>query len=324
MRGQVKFNPEVQRAVFCKQRMTNRCLEHVPATSLVDEDEMASRGSEFQLANLAGKRALHHLSRKKCRLRMRQDIIDAFWTVYEQEAWHRLNEAAENRDVTVKDAEVFALEAILSVNKNEIVKLWREKLMLMSRIVEQHEMVPFHDRWVQNQFKDEENVEEMQRRLHTKANTSNDWLTELVNEMLVSPDTPPTPEFNTERVTEALTELEFLHPEIFKDLKSVEESMPGEQTAFLNTSLSEEFETFETDDNTLIQAMEEWEEKELEDAIEIWDYSYLLDDEVSKKITLFCSVHQYKPKLFPIIWNASTILNLLDISHFEFIRYPPF
>jgi len=260
--------------------MTNRFLEHFPATSLVDEDEMASRRSEFQLANLAGKRALHkhHLSRKKCRLRMLQDIMDAFWTVYEQEAWNRLNEAVGNRDVTVKDVEVFALEAIFSVNK--IVKLWREKLMLMSPIVEQHEIIPFHDRWVQNQFKDQENVEEMQTRLHTKANTSNNWLTELVNEMLVSPDTPPTPEFNTERVTEALTELEFLHPEIFKDLKSVEESTPGEQTSFLNTSLSEEFETFETDDNTLIQAIEELEEKELGDAIETWDYGYLLDDEV--------------------------------------------
>ena len=93
---------------------------------------------------------------------------------------------------------------------------------------------------------------------------------------------PPTPEFNTERVSEALTELEFIHPEIFKGLKSVEESSPGEQTSFLNTSMSEEFETIETDDNTLIRAMKEWEEKELEDAIETWDYSYLLDEEVSK------------------------------------------
>ena len=41
--------------------------------------------------------------------------------------------------------------------------------------------------------------------------------------------------------------------------------------------MSEEFDTFET-----IQAMEDWEEKELEEAIETWDYSYLLDDEVSK------------------------------------------
>ena len=113
--------------------------------------------------------------------------------LYEQEAWNRLNEVAGNRDVTVKDLEAFALEAILSVNKNEIVKLWREKLMLMYPTVERHVMVPCHDRWVQNQFKVQEKVEEMQRRLHTKANSSNDWLTELVNKMLLSPDTPPTP-----------------------------------------------------------------------------------------------------------------------------------
>ena len=67
---------------------------------------------------------------------MRQDIIDAFWTIYEQEAWDTLNEVARNRDVPVKDVEAFALEAILSVNENEIVKLCRGKLMLMSPIVE--------------------------------------------------------------------------------------------------------------------------------------------------------------------------------------------
>ena len=49
--------------------------------------------------------------------------------------------------------EAFALEAILSVNKNEIVKLWREKLMVT---VEQHERAPFYDRWVQNQFRDQD------------------------------------------------------------------------------------------------------------------------------------------------------------------------
>ena len=53
----------------------------------------------------------------------------------------------------------------------------REKLMLMYPTVERHEMVPCHNRSVQNQFKDQDNVEEMQRRLHTKANSSNDWLT---------------------------------------------------------------------------------------------------------------------------------------------------
>ena len=123
MRGQAKFNPEVKRAVFSKRRMTSRCHEHVPATSLVDEDDMASRRSEFHLVNLAGKWGWHehHLSRKKCRVRMRrQYIIDTSWTVYEQETWNRLNEIVGNPDVTVEDVEAFALEA---VNKIKI-KSW--------------------------------------------------------------------------------------------------------------------------------------------------------------------------------------------------------
>jgi len=88
---------------------------------------------------------------------MRQYIIDASWTVYEQETWNRLKEIVGNPDVTVEDVETFALEAILSVNKNEIVKpvLWREKLMVMYSTVEQNEMVAFYDRWVQNQFRDQ-------------------------------------------------------------------------------------------------------------------------------------------------------------------------
>ena len=102
------------------------CLVNVPATSLVDEEDMASRSSEFQEVNRAQKRALHehHLSRKRCRLRMRQDIFDAFWTVYEQETWNRLNELIGSPDVTVEDVEEFALEAILSVNQRRpMVKL---------------------------------------------------------------------------------------------------------------------------------------------------------------------------------------------------------
>ena len=84
---------------------------------------------------------------------MCQHIIDAFWVVYEQETWNRFNEVVGNPDVTVEDVEAFALEAILSVNKNEIVKLWREKLMVT---VEQHERIPFYDRWAQNQFRDQD------------------------------------------------------------------------------------------------------------------------------------------------------------------------
>ena len=112
--------------------MTNRCLEHVPATSLVDEDDMALRRSEFNLVNLTGKRALHehHSSRKKCRLWICQYIIDAFGPFTSKKTWNRFNEVVGNPDVTVEDVEALALEAILSViNKNEIVKLWCEKLL---------------------------------------------------------------------------------------------------------------------------------------------------------------------------------------------------
>ena len=84
---------------------------------------------------------------------MCQYIIDAFWDVYEQETWNRFNEVVGNPDVTVEDVEAFALEGILSVNKNEIVKLWREKLMVT---VEKPEKVPFYDRWAQNQFRDQD------------------------------------------------------------------------------------------------------------------------------------------------------------------------
>ena len=43
-----------------------------------------------------------------------------------------LNEIVGNPDVTVEDLEAFALEAVFSENKNEIVKLSREKLGLGS------------------------------------------------------------------------------------------------------------------------------------------------------------------------------------------------
>ena len=87
-------------------------------------------------------------------------------------------------------------------------------------------------------------------------------------------------------MTEALNDLESAHPEIFEELQFLEELRPDEQTSFPNMTVSEEFDTFATDedstDNTLIQAMEEWEEKQIEHAMETWDYTYLLDDEVSK------------------------------------------
>ena len=57
-------------------------------------------------------------------------------------------------------------------------------------------------------------------------------------------------------------------------------------------------------DAELVQAMETWEENEMENAFDSWDYGYLLTDEVS----------QVSP----------AILNSLNAHHFEFIRCPPF
>jgi len=69
--------------------------------------------------------------------------------------------------------------------------------------------------------------------LSTRAD--NHWLSSLVNDLISSPDTPltpefnyeavsspdtpPTPEFNYEAVSEVLNEFESVHPEIFEDLK---------------------------------------------------------------------------------------------------------
>ena len=77
-------------------------------------------------------------------LHMRQDIIDPFWCVFEEQVWKCFLE--------IKGEETFSeqtgLEAILSVDKNEVNRLWREQLMITFPVIEQHEMVPFHDRTV--------------------------------------------------------------------------------------------------------------------------------------------------------------------------------
>ena len=75
---------------------------------------------------------------------MRDDILDLFWSKYEDEAWTRLIDIADN-PVTTEDVDTYAVQAITSVNKNEITKRWREQLMTLFPIVEQHHMVPFHD-----------------------------------------------------------------------------------------------------------------------------------------------------------------------------------
>ena len=61
--------------------------------------------------------------------------------------------------------------------------------MILMPIVEQHQMVPFHQRFLNTQFKDEENIQKMKERLIARTESSNHWLNELVQELADSPDT---------------------------------------------------------------------------------------------------------------------------------------
>ena len=54
----VQFNPEVSRTVFDNQRRIDRCLEHISSVPLVDENEVASRNSDFQVIHRVQKRKL--------------------------------------------------------------------------------------------------------------------------------------------------------------------------------------------------------------------------------------------------------------------------
>ena len=103
---------------------------------------------------------------------MRDDILEIFWSTYEEEAWKRLNDMLDS-SITTDDVNTFAVEAITSVNKNEIIKRWREELMILMPVVEQHHMVPFHRRFLNTQFKEEENIQRMKERLITRAESSN-------------------------------------------------------------------------------------------------------------------------------------------------------
>ena len=87
----VHFYSEVSRALFKKRKKTRDCLERIPNTNLVDEDEVTLRCSEFQRRVRVQKQQLHerHLQRKKCRLPMRKDILEAFWKSYENHVWER-------------------------------------------------------------------------------------------------------------------------------------------------------------------------------------------------------------------------------------------
>ena len=121
------------------------------------------------------------------------------------------------------------------MNKTEIVKRWREQLMILMPIVAQHHMVPFHHRFLNTQFKEEENIQKMKERLIARAESSNHWLYKFVQELADSPDTEVldnlqptpddslTPEYNFDMISEAMSELESFHPERFENLPLSEE-----------------------------------------------------------------------------------------------------
>ena len=119
---------------------------------------------------------------------MRNDILEVFWSTYEDEAWTRLIDIADN-PVSTEDVDTFAVQVITSVNKSELIKRWREQLMTLMPIVEQHHVVPFHDRFINSLFKEEKNIHKMKERLIERADQSNHWLSELVQELTGSSDT---------------------------------------------------------------------------------------------------------------------------------------
>ena len=282
MAKQVRFNDKVSQAVFEKSKGSKRCIDIVESCPLAEEDEVAARTSEFQLLQREQKKSLHeyHVNqRKRSRLHMRDDILEIFWSTYEEEAWKRLNDMLES-PITTNDVNTFAVEAITSVNKDEIVKRWREQLMILIPVVEQHHMVPFHHRFLNTQFKEEENIQQMKERLITRAESSNHWLNELVQELAYSPDTEVldniqptpddslTPEYNFDMISEVLSELEFNHPEIFENVPLSEEEREPD---FIS------IETELTDDE-LIKSMQQYEE-EMKATFD--SYDYLLENEVS-------------------------------------------
>ena len=159
MSKQVRFNDNISQADFYMTRETKRCIEYVEICPLIEESEVTERMSIFQLIHRQQKKTLHgyHINkRKRSKLYMRNDILKVFWVTYEDEAWKRLIDIADNPDTT-ENVDTFALQAINSVNKSEVIKRWREQLLNLLPVVQHHQMVPFHDRFLNTQFMEEEN-----------------------------------------------------------------------------------------------------------------------------------------------------------------------
>ena len=140
----------------------------------------------------------------------------------------------------------------------------------------------------------------MKEMLAARGRSSSQWFIDFVNDLALSPETPPsTPqiysdsetdasivlpatlesfsqeettirECNQDQVTEVLNELEELNPEIFTGIIT-EESAPV---------LTDESIT----DSELATYMEGWEEQQMTDVLDSWNYDYLLENEVHLEI----------------------------------------
>ena len=120
----------------------------------------------------------------------------------------------------------------------------------------------------------------MKERLITRAENSNHWLNELVQELAYSPDTEVlnnsqptpddslTPEYNFGMISEVLSELESKHPELFENVPLSEEATEPDFISIEN----------ELTDDELIESMQQYEE-EMKAAFD--SYDYLLENEVS-------------------------------------------
>ena len=135
--------------------------------------------------------------------------------------------------------------------------------MILMPVVEQHHMVPFHDRFLNTQFKEEENIQQMKERLITRAESSNHWLNELAQELAYSPDTEV---FGM--ISDVLSELESKHPELFENLLLSEEVTEPDFISIDNKLM----------DDKLIKSMQQYEE-EMKTAFD--SYDYLLENEVN-------------------------------------------
>ena len=111
----------------------------------------------------------------------------------------------------------------------------------------------------------------MRERLIERADRSTHWLNELVQELTDPSDTelldddPATPEYYFDVISDALSELESLHPELFENLPLPENEA---QDDILTTDI-------ELTDDQMAESMQQWEEE-----MKVASFAHLLDNEV--------------------------------------------